>query len=378
MKTFTASRLSDDNGLFPCKIIVSGNKITVRIPGFFNNQDKDISFDKISEVSVETPLIGYSTVTFYTTGIGVVAAHGFTKSEVKEIKRLIEGGAEESESYKSVFFDNDGDKETETTDKRDSAQIKWIAEDANEEELEKEKEERNLKSNKKNVEHKDDSEKNASEPKSRQVSPEILRRLEQLEKKEKNREREIEVKKRIEESKLWLTFLDNEISEGQQNAILLYTIKGEAGYPDEEIDTLKEFLTSEDYAEVIGEESANGIMDLIEQYTTLNSSITAKKPKELSDAEFKSAMKQAYEIFKNSIKEREDVKSRGTQNEMTQNFIKMKERLTSCMGSVFYSLTALKSRWPQEMQSDEFRSLFYDVNNANPAGVKWPAYKSLP
>ncbi len=113
MKTFTASRVSDGNGVFPCKIIVGGNKITVRIPGLFSNQDKEIGFDKISEVSVDTPLVGYSTITFYTTGIGYVKAHGFTKSEVKEIKRLIEGGEEESKPYKSVYSEPEEEVEEE-------------------------------------------------------------------------------------------------------------------------------------------------------------------------------------------------------------------------------------------------------------------------
>ena len=108
MKAFTASRISDGNGMFPCKIMVGSNKITVRIPGFFHNQDKDIPYDQISEVSVDTPLVGYSTITFYTTGAGYVKAHGYTKSEVDEIKRLIDGGGEDPNAYKSVFFDDDG------------------------------------------------------------------------------------------------------------------------------------------------------------------------------------------------------------------------------------------------------------------------------
>ncbi len=125
MQTFTASRLSDDNSLFPCKIIVCSDKITVRIPGLFGNKDKDIRFDKISEVSVDTRLVGYSTITFYTTGTGVVRAHGFTKSEVKEIKELIESDNEDSTERESEPDDLDNetsDSNNDDSDEYDSKQ----------------------------------------------------------------------------------------------------------------------------------------------------------------------------------------------------------------------------------------------------------------
>ena len=98
MKTFVASRLSDGNNVFPCKIIIDDNGVTVRIPGIFNNEDRFINFDNISSVTVDAPLIGYSTIRFYTTGIGMINAHGFTKSEVREIKRLIDQGGDHEDS----------------------------------------------------------------------------------------------------------------------------------------------------------------------------------------------------------------------------------------------------------------------------------------
>lgn len=119
MKTFTASRIADGQGMFPCKIIVGANKITVRIPGLFHNKDKEIPFNKISEVSVDTPLVGYSTITFYTTGVGVVHAHGFKKAQVKEIKELIEVNDEDTEitpkngRKKTVDIESDEDETSE-------------------------------------------------------------------------------------------------------------------------------------------------------------------------------------------------------------------------------------------------------------------------
>ena len=43
--------------------------------------------NRISSVDIETPLIGYSTIIIETTGEGRILAHGFTKTEVKEMKK---------------------------------------------------------------------------------------------------------------------------------------------------------------------------------------------------------------------------------------------------------------------------------------------------
>jgi len=112
MKTFTASRVSDGNGLFPCKIIIQKGGVTVKVPGIFNNAERFIPFNNISEVSIDTPLIGYSTLKFYTTGVGVVKAHGFTKSEVKEIKQFIDNGGNEEKNTNSTVTESFSVKES--------------------------------------------------------------------------------------------------------------------------------------------------------------------------------------------------------------------------------------------------------------------------
>jgi len=40
-------------------------------------------------VDVDCPLVGYSTIIIQTTGEGKIDAHGFTKSEVIEMKKMI-------------------------------------------------------------------------------------------------------------------------------------------------------------------------------------------------------------------------------------------------------------------------------------------------
>ncbi len=88
---FTASRFSKGNRLFPTEILIEKSGLTVRIPGIFNSKSEYMEYSYISNVSVSTPLIGYSTITFYTSG-SQVEAHGFTKRKVVEIQAAIEKG----------------------------------------------------------------------------------------------------------------------------------------------------------------------------------------------------------------------------------------------------------------------------------------------
>lgn len=88
---YVASRLSDGNKLFPPHIVVEINGLKVKIPGFWKGKEIFIPYDEIASVSVNSRLIGFSTLRFYTRGTEVVV-HGFTKSQVEDIKRDIESG----------------------------------------------------------------------------------------------------------------------------------------------------------------------------------------------------------------------------------------------------------------------------------------------
>lgn len=89
MKTYTASRLSEGNKLFPCIITIDDNTITLKQPGLFKGKESTIPMTSIASVDIETPLVGYSNIIIETTGEGKIRAHGFTKSEVKEMKSAI-------------------------------------------------------------------------------------------------------------------------------------------------------------------------------------------------------------------------------------------------------------------------------------------------
>jgi hypothetical protein len=89
MKTYIASRISGGNTLFPPSITLSSMGVTLRVPGLFQSSEKTIPFSGISMVDIECPLVGYSNIIIETTGEGRIEVHGFTASEVNEIKNII-------------------------------------------------------------------------------------------------------------------------------------------------------------------------------------------------------------------------------------------------------------------------------------------------
>ena len=89
METFIASRLTEGNRIFPSRIIIDKLGITLKVPGFFSGNEKTIPFNRISSVDIDCPFIGYSTIIIETTGEGEIRAHGFTKDELKRMKKII-------------------------------------------------------------------------------------------------------------------------------------------------------------------------------------------------------------------------------------------------------------------------------------------------
>lgn len=86
-KFFIASRISEGNKLFPAEIHIEDNEIMLKIPGFFSGKSRHIVYQQIEGVNIDTPMIGYSTITFVVGGEKIVA-HGFTESEAQEIKQI--------------------------------------------------------------------------------------------------------------------------------------------------------------------------------------------------------------------------------------------------------------------------------------------------
>ena len=86
-KIYQASRVSKGNTLFPAEIHILETEIMLKIPGFFSGKSRHIVYQQIEGVNIDTPMIGYSTITFVVGGEEIVG-HGFTKSEAQEIKEI--------------------------------------------------------------------------------------------------------------------------------------------------------------------------------------------------------------------------------------------------------------------------------------------------
>lgn len=92
MKVYQASKLAAGvSKVFPHRITISDNSVTITEPGLFSNKEKTIPFSKIASVNINSPLVGFSTITLETTGNDSLTINGFTKEEVREMKQTILG-----------------------------------------------------------------------------------------------------------------------------------------------------------------------------------------------------------------------------------------------------------------------------------------------
>jgi len=86
---FTASRLSEGNKVFPAEIHLEENSIEIKVPGLFSGDSKYLTYEDITAIEVDSPMIGFSTLRLFMNG-NKVEVHGFSKSDIKEIRRVID------------------------------------------------------------------------------------------------------------------------------------------------------------------------------------------------------------------------------------------------------------------------------------------------
>lgn len=92
MKEFQASRLSEGNKVMPNTIKIDDFGVTLKIPGAFSGQEKTLNYHQISSVQIDSPMVGFSTITFDTIGWDRIIAKGFAKEDAHEVKRLCQLG----------------------------------------------------------------------------------------------------------------------------------------------------------------------------------------------------------------------------------------------------------------------------------------------
>jgi hypothetical protein len=87
---FKSSITRGGDALFPEHICVDDNEVTwKKKTGVFSKDTKTISIKNVTQIDIETSLIG-AKIKILTKGHGFIQGENFTKSDVKEIKNLIE------------------------------------------------------------------------------------------------------------------------------------------------------------------------------------------------------------------------------------------------------------------------------------------------
>lgn len=90
VETFTASRWTQGNFLFPTKILVSPQRVSRIKSRFFGSNEETIAIAKVASVHISTGVIWSEVVIESTGGTDPITSHGHRKADAQRIRDLIE------------------------------------------------------------------------------------------------------------------------------------------------------------------------------------------------------------------------------------------------------------------------------------------------
>lgn len=90
IETFTASRWTTGNLLFPTVIEVGDKSVVRRKRSWFSVDEISISLSKVASVHIKTGIIWSNILIESSGGSDPLASHGHTKSDARRIKELLE------------------------------------------------------------------------------------------------------------------------------------------------------------------------------------------------------------------------------------------------------------------------------------------------
>lgn len=93
-RTFTATRISEGNMLFPPTITLDDTGVTIKSPALLSSRRNFVPYHAISNVEIYNPLVGFSSISISAYG-KTVTVNGFYSAEVEEMKRIIENGGDD-------------------------------------------------------------------------------------------------------------------------------------------------------------------------------------------------------------------------------------------------------------------------------------------
>ena len=87
---FKASRLTSGNRLFPMRIEVTRDRVTLIKPSLLSSDEESIPLSKVASVNIQTGLL-WSTIRIDSTGgSNPIVSHGHRKADARAIRDLIE------------------------------------------------------------------------------------------------------------------------------------------------------------------------------------------------------------------------------------------------------------------------------------------------
>jgi len=89
-ESFSASRLTQGNRIFPTRIEVSPDRVTRIKPKLVGSTEESIAIPNVASVQIATGLLFSDIRIDSTGGSNPIASHGHTKGDARRIRELIE------------------------------------------------------------------------------------------------------------------------------------------------------------------------------------------------------------------------------------------------------------------------------------------------
>ena len=89
-ETFTASRLTQGNFLFPTRLVISPLRVSRVKSRFFGRNEETIPISKVASVHISTGVFWSEILIESTGGTDPITSHGHRKADAQRIRDLIE------------------------------------------------------------------------------------------------------------------------------------------------------------------------------------------------------------------------------------------------------------------------------------------------
>ena len=89
-ETFTASRWTKGNFLFPTRLVISSQRVSRVKSRWFGNNEESIAISKVASVHISTGMVFADIRIESSSGTDPITSHGHRKADAQRIRDLIE------------------------------------------------------------------------------------------------------------------------------------------------------------------------------------------------------------------------------------------------------------------------------------------------